>query len=198
VGFGNLAHNAHVSSSQDSEGHPVVAGLLALLGVGLAIGLLISGAALAGTSVLGLGESGDAGQASSDQTINVPKPEPTDPPTGPLITLEPKPSSDGSGETEAPPEPEDAISLSAAVTEVRPGEPIDLSGVYPGGEGATLVVQRLEDGEWVDFAEGDVTTRVSNETFSTYVLTERTGLNTWRVRDQATDEVSNEVRVQIG
>jgi len=185
--------------SPESEGHPVVAGLLALLGVGIAVGLLVSGAALAGTSVLGLGETDNASQASSDQTINVPKPSPTDPQSGPLITLEPKPSDDGTGEeTEAPPEPEDAISLSAAVTEVRPGEPIDLSGVYPGGEGATLVVQRLEDGTWVDFAGGDVTATVRGETFSTYVLTERTGLNTWRVRDQQTDEVSNEVRVQIG
>jgi hypothetical protein len=183
---------------QESDGHPVIAGLLALLGVGLAVGLLVSGAALAGTSVLGLGESDSEGQASSDQSINVPKPEPTDEQSGPLITLEPKPSSEGDDESEAAPEPEDAISLSAAVTEVRPGEPIDLSGVYPGGEGATLVVQRLEDGDWVDFADGDVTARVSNETFSTYVLTERTGLNTWRVRDSKTDEVSNEVRVQIG
>ena len=121
------------------------------------MGLLVSGAALAGTSVLGLGESDGGGQASSDQSINVPKPEPTDEQTGALITLEPKPSSEGDEESEAAPEPEDAISLSAAVTDVRPGEPIDLSGVYPGGEGATLVVQRLEEGQWVDFAEGDVT-----------------------------------------
>jgi hypothetical protein len=184
---------------QDSEGHPVVAGLLALLGVGLAVGLLVSGAALAGTSLLGLGEGDGGGQSSSEQTINVPKPEPTDEQSGPLVTLEPKPSSEGGGQAEeAPPEPEDAISLSAAATEVRPGEPIDLSGVYPGGEGATLVVQRLEGEEWVDFADGDVTASVSNETFSTYVITERTGLNTWRVRDAKTDEVSNEVRVQVG
>lgn len=183
---------------QESEGHPVVAGLLALLGVGLAVGLLVSGAALAGTSVLGLGESDGGGQASSDQTINVPKPEPTDPESGPLLTLEPKPSSDGASESEEAPEPEDAISLSASVTEVRPGQPIDLSGVYPGGEGGTLIVQRLEDDVWVDFADGGVTASVSNETFSTYVITERTGLNTWRVRDIATDEVSNEVRVQVG
>jgi hypothetical protein len=183
---------------QETEGHPVVAGLLALIGVGLAVGLVVSGAALAATSVLGLGESDGGGQASSDQSINVPKPEPTDPPSGPLITLEPKPSVEGGGQTEAAPEPEDAISLSASVTEVRPGEPIDLSGVYPGGEGATLVVQRLEDDKWVDFAGGDVTASVSNETFSTYVITERTGLNTWRVRDNKTDEVSNEVRVKVG
>jgi hypothetical protein len=184
---------------QESEGHPVIAGLLALLGVGLAVGLLISGAALAGTSVLGLGESDSGGQASSDQSINVPEPVETEEGGGPLITLAPKPSSDGDDtQSEAAPEPEDAISLSAAVTEVKPGKPIDLSGVYPGGEGATLVVQRLEDGEWVDFAGGDVTATVSNETFSTYVITERSGLNTWRVRDDKTDEVSNEVRVQIG
>ena len=120
----------------ESEGHPVVAGLLALLGVGLAVGLLVSGAALAATSVLGLGESDGGGQASSDQTINVPKPEPTEEQCGPLITLAPRPSSEGGEASEEAPEPEDAISLSAAVTEVRPGEPIDLSGVYPGGEGA--------------------------------------------------------------
>jgi len=184
--------------SPEPEGHPVVAGLLALLGVGVAIGLLISGAALAGTSVLGLGDSDEGGEASGAQSINVPEPVPTDPPSGPLITLEPRPSDQGEEETEAPPEPEDAISLSAAVTQVRPGEPIDLSGVYPGGEGATLVVQRLEDGAWVDFADGEVTTTVTNETFSTYVLTERGGLNTWRVRDSSTDEVSNEVRVKVG
>lgn len=183
---------------QDAEGHPVLAGLLALTGVGLAVGLLVSGAALAGTSVLGLGESDGGGQASSEQTINVPKPVPTEESSGPLVTLEPKPSGDGGGESEAAPEPEDAISLSAAVTEVAPGEPIDLSGVYPGGEGATLVVQRLEGEEWVDFAGGEVTASVSNETFSTYVITERTGLNTWRVRDNKTDEVSNEVRVKVG
>ena len=86
---------------QESEGHPVIAGLLALLGVGLAVGLLVSGAALAGTSVLGLGESDGGGQASSDQTINVPKPEPTEEQTGALITLEPKPSSEGDEESEA-------------------------------------------------------------------------------------------------
>jgi hypothetical protein len=200
VAFAFLSQNAHMADRpEESEGHPVVAGLLALLGVGLAVGLLVSGAALAGTSVLGLGESEDTGQASSDQSVYVPKPSPTDPPSGPLITLEAKPSSTGGAEqSEEAPEQEDAISLSAAVTSVSPGEPIDLSGVYPGHEGATLVVQRFEDGEWVDFADGDVTATVSDETFSTYVLTERTGLARWRMRDSKTDDVSNEVRVKIG
>jgi len=184
---------------QESEGHPVVAGLLALLAVSVVVGLLVGGAALAGTSVLGLGESDDTEQATSAQSVYVPQPSPTEPQDGPLITLAPKPSpTAGQTESEAEPEPEDAISLSAAVTEVRPGEAIDLSGVYPGHEGATLVVQRFEEGKWVDFADGDVTTDVSDETFSTFVLTERTGVNRWRMRDQKTDDVSNEVRVRVG
>lgn len=189
-----------MAEQQDSEGRPVLSGLLALLGVGLAVGLLVSGGALAATSVLGVGESDGTDEVSSNASIYVPMPEPTEEETGALITLAPKPSPTGGGggeETEEP-EPEDAISLSAAVTEVSPGESIDLSGVYPGHEGATLVVQRYEDGDWVDFADGDVTTTVSDETFSTYVITERTGVNRWRMRDTETDDVSNEVRVKIG
>lgn len=189
-----------MAEQQDSEGHPVVAGLLALLGVGLAVGLLVSGAALAGTSVLGLGETEGTDTASSDASVYVPKPSPTEDETGALITLAPKPSPT-SGEPESEEEEfesEDAISLSASVTEVAPSQEIGLSGVYPGHEGAKLVVQRFEDGEWVDFADGDVTTTVSDETFSTYVITARTGLSRWRMRDLKTDDVSNEVRVKIG
>ena len=51
-------------------------------------------------------------------------------------------------------------------------EQIDLTGVYPGGEGAILQVQRFEGGKWEDFP---VTASVSNETFSTYVQTSQTG-----------------------
>ena len=94
--FGSLAHNARMAEpQQQSEGHPVIAGLLALLGVGLAVGLLVSGAALAGTSVLGLGEGEDTGQASSDQSVYVPKPSPTESKSGALITLAPSPPSRG-------------------------------------------------------------------------------------------------------
>jgi hypothetical protein len=184
----------------DPEGHPVVSGLLALLGVSLAVGLLVAGGAVAATSVLGLGDSDGGTEASGEQSVYVPKPSPTEEQSGALITLAPKPTPSGGqqGNDEPEPEPEDAISLSAAVTEVAPNEPIDLSGVYPGHEGATLVVQRFEDGNWVDFADGDVTTTVSDETFSTYVITARTGLTRWRMRDTDTSDVSNEVRVKVG
>jgi hypothetical protein len=72
---------------------------------------------------------------------------------------------------------------------------IDLTGVYPSGEGAILQVQRFTNGTWQDFP---VTTSVSNQTFTTYVQTSQAGLNRFRVVDTDTHQASNPVRVQIG
>lgn len=180
----------------ESEGHPIATGLIALLSVGLAVGLLLSGAALAGVSVLGLGGDGNGGRASGNQTLYVPKPEPTDPDTGPQVTLLPGEESttpDAPATSEAPKFP---ISLSAGQTAVGPMEEIDLTGVYPGGEGTVVQVQRFESGRWEDFASVDAV--VTNETFSTYVQTGQTGVNRFRVRDTDSDAVSNEVRVRVG
>jgi hypothetical protein len=180
----------------DPEGHPVTAGVLALVGVGLVVGLLLSGAALAATSVLGLGDGDGGGQASGNQTLYLPRPEPTDPETGPLVTLLPGEETPSPGEPATSDAPEFPISLSAAQTEVGAMEEIDLTGVYPGGEGAVVQVQRFEAGKWNDFASVDAV--VTNETFSTYVQTGQTGMNRFRVRDSDSDAVSNEVRVKVG
>ena len=80
------------------------------------------------------------------------------------------------------------------LTEVRPMEEIYLTGVYPGGEGAVVQVQRFESGKWEDFP---VDASVSGETFSTYVQTAQRGVNTFRVRDTSGPDVSNEVKVKI-
>jgi hypothetical protein len=178
----------------EDEGHPIISGLVALVGVGVVVGLLVSGAALAGSSVLGLDGDDDDGTASSQQSMYLPKPSDTASESGPQITLQPgeeTPSADTS--SEAP--PEFAISLSASVTEVGPMEEIYLTGVYPQGEGAVVQVQRLEGGEWEDFP---VDAAVSGETFSTYVQTAQVGVNKFRVRDTDGPEVSNEVRVRVG
>jgi hypothetical protein len=74
-------------------------------------------------------------------------------------------------------------------------EPIDLTGVYTGGEGAILQVQQFTDGKWDDFP---VTAQVSDETFTTYIQTSQPGLNKFRVTDTKTGKSSNEVRVRIG
>ncbi len=178
----------------DDEGHPIASGLAALVGVGVVVGILVSGGALAASSMLGLGGGDDDGTASSQQSMYLPKPSDTGPEeTGPQITLQPgEQTPTGTASSEAP--PQFAISLSAAVTEVGPMEEIYLTGVYPGGEGAVVQVQRFENDKWKDFP---VDASVSGETFSTYVQTAQHGINKFRVRDTSGPDVSNEVRVKI-
>lgn len=182
----------------ESEGRPVLSGLLALVGVGLAVGLTIGVAALIGTRMLGIGGETASATTTNDQSMYLPKPEKTQASSGPLITLEPEPSQSG-GQSSKPSEPEtskkeEVISLSASQTEVSSMEQIDLTGTYPGGEGAILQVQRFTSGSWQDFP---VTVSVSDETFATYVQTSQTGVTRFRVVDTDTDLVSNEVRVTI-
>ena len=187
-----------------TERHPIVSGLFALLAVGLVVGLILGGAALAATQVIGVGEDDTAtDDATGGASLYLPRPERTGRPDGPLITLAP-PASDSTEESApAGPETEETeteaessdISLSAGQTEVGPMEPIDLTGVYPGGEGAILQVQQFTAGKWTEFP---VTTPVSDETFTTYIQTSQPGLNRFRMIDTKTGDASNEVRVRIG
>jgi len=183
------------------ERHPVVAGLLALLAVGLTVGLVLGGAALAATKVIGVGGDSAEDDSTSEASLYLPRPSRTGGPDGPLITLAP---TDQGTSTRRPDKPDDEpteseskkpeISLSAGQTAVGPMEEIDLTGVYPGGEGAILQVQQFTAGRWDDFP---VTTPVSNETFSTYIQTSQPGLNRFRVIDTDTGTTSNEVKVRI-
>lgn len=180
---------------------PVLTGLVALVAVGLVVGLVLGGVALAATRVLGLDEGASTATATAGGgSLYLPEPSRTPEETGPAITL--APGGDGRGSSApsqsatASEKPEKEITLSAAQTQVSSMEQIDLTGVYPGGEGAVLQVERKSPGEgWGEF---DVTALVSNETFATYVQTGRTGPNKWRVRDTETGEVSNVVTVTVG
>jgi hypothetical protein len=183
------------------ERHPVWFGLLALVGVGIVVGLIAGVAALAGAHVLGIGGSAGTGTASDEKSMYLPKPQPTEDPSGPLVTLAPGESPSGGQQSSQPSQPKKPekpkkqISLSSGENSVAPMQQIDLTGVYPGGEGAILQVQRFEGGAWSDFP---VTASVSNETFATYVQTSQTGVNRFRVVDTDSGLTSNEVRVTIG
>ena len=73
-------------------------------------------------------------------------------------------------------------------------EEIYLTGVYPGGEGAVVQVQRFENGKWEDFPVDAVSAaRRSRPT----CRPRRLGVNKFRVRDTSGPEVSNEVKVKI-
>lgn len=181
------------------DGHPVLTGVAALVAVAVVVGLVLGGGALVATRALGIGGSGEATSgASVEESMFLPPVEPTDPDSAPLLTLAPDPDGEGPpppSETPTSEAPEEEISLSSAQTQVGPMERIDLTGVYPGGEGAILQVQQFEGGGWNDFP---VTASVSNETFSTYIQTSQPGENRFRVVDTDSDLASNEVTVTIG
>jgi len=194
-----------VSEQQEKPGNPVVSGLVALLAVGLTVGLVLGGVALVVTELVGVGDTETASADSTQrESLYLPKPQKTKG-SGPQITLQTEdtnePSDDETDdpatETSEPTKtksPDEVITLQAGQTEVANFGQIDLSGVYPGGEGAVLQVQRFENGRWVDF---DATISVSNETFSSYVQTGVTGMNRFRVFDPSTGTASNEVRVSV-
>jgi len=171
----------------------VLSGLIALVAVAAVIGLLGGVAVLIGSKAVGLGgeSSASSAEASTGRTLYLP--EPTITSETPETPTESAPSSPTSSATTT--KAADAITLSAGQTSVSPMQQIDLTGVYAQGEGAILQVQRFEGGAWINFP---VTTSVSNQTFSTYVQTGRTGENKWRVVDTDKDVISNEVVVTVG
>ena len=182
----------------DRQEHPVLTGLFALVGVGLVVGLVLGVGALAATQVLGLGGSSDSSRTTARQSMFLPEPEKTKAPKGPLITLAPgeesQPASKKPDKPKKSKTPKTQISLSAGQTSVAPMEQIDLTGVYPRGEGAILQIQRFTAGSWQDFP---VTASVSDETFSTYVQTSQNGVNRFRVIDTDTQLTSNVVRIMV-
>ena len=176
--------------------HPVIAGLVALVGVGLAIGLLAGGGTLVATRVLGLGADATAVDSTARQSMYLPMPEKTTPSEAPSSAPTLTAASEPTGPVRTTQTPETGISLQAGQTRVGSMQRIDLTGTYPAGEGAVLQVQRATGPDtWVDFP---VTVTVSGGTFSTYVQTGQPGPNRFRVIDTDTEQASNEVTITVG
>jgi hypothetical protein len=191
----HLEVGTHVGAD---ENRPVLTGLLALVGVAVAVGLVTALAVLAGAHVFGLG-GGHAVSVAGDggASMVVPKPEKTRPASGPSITLGSEPTS---STTSKKPnltihQPKKRISLQTGQSTVSPMGRIDLTGTYPGGEGAVLNVQKFSNGSWQDFYS--ISATVTNGTFSTYIQTGTPGVNRFRVIDSDTQKASNEVKVTI-
>ncbi|MGH3345464.1 MAG: hypothetical protein ACRDO4_00655 [Nocardioides sp.] len=184
---------------EDNNDHPVAYGLVALVGVGVVVGLIVGLGALAGARVVGVGDESADTSSGGQASMYLPKPERTKPAAGPDITLRPgqesAPANTEPSEPKSSKKPKKVISLSAAQTEVAPMQQIDLTGTYPGGEGAILQVQRFEGGRWEDFPASPVS--VSDQTFSTYILTGIPGQQRFRVVDTGSGKASNEVKVMV-
>lgn len=192
-----------MTEDQERTERPVLNGLIALAAVALTVGLVLGGLTLVGTRMLGIGdEGGGGGGTEARDSLYLPQPQKTEG-SGPLVTLATEAEEDETEtETDEPEQSEktktedaaERISLSAGQTSVENFGRIDLTGTYPGGEGAILQVQRYESGSWSDF---EATISVSNETFSSYIQTGVSGQNRFRVIDKATGETSNEVKVTV-
>lgn len=185
---------------------PVLAGLVALLGVAVVVGLLGGMVVLSGTKILGFGGGSGGGDATtSGETLFIPEPEETETPTGPQITLNVDPTPEIQTDPDAEEVEEEAeeeaeeedqqITLNAGQNAVAAMQRIDLSGTHPSGDGAILQVQRFENGEWANFP---VTVAVRGGTFSTYVMTGRPGETRFRVLDTDSGESSDPVTVNVG
>ena len=72
---------------------------------------------------------------------------------------------------------------------------IDLTGTYPGGEGAVLNVQKFSNGSWQDFY--GISASVTDGSFSTYIQTGTPGVNRFRMIDSDSRRTSNQVKVTI-
>ncbi len=187
---------------------PLLMGVGALVGVALLVGGVISLVALGAVNISGIGGSDDGPRAKPSLYFPEHSESASDDEDGDGLTLADLNGGKDPRETESPsatptesksPKPEkkrkprSVISLSASPVEVSPMEQIYLSGTYPGGEGASLQVQRFE-GSWTDFPSS---ASVSGGTFSTYVMTGQSGPNKFRVVDPASGKSSNAVTVTV-
>ena len=166
-----------------------------LVAVALVIGGVMSVVALGAAKVTGLG--GSHASATAPPSLYFPSDDPTTTPEtypDPNGSDEPSPSPSSESPSAKPTQKTRPITLQAFPQQVPPNERINLTGVYQGGEGARLQVQRFENG-WVDFP---VSTSVSGGSFTTYIYTGRSGPNRIRVIDKEADRASNPVRVRVG
>ena len=140
---------------------------------------------------LGLGADTSAGSGGADP-VEAPTPLP---PTALPVPGESAGPSMSTGPSTSPSPGSGDIELNISPVQARPMERINLTGDYPGNDNVSLEVQRFADGNWTNFG---VQAPVRVGTFSTYVMTGRSGENRFRVFDPATGKGSNVVLVTIG
>ena len=148
--------------------------------VGLVLGLVfgVGGAALVNAS--GLKDVQAPAGPTPTETTTTTAPTDTPSPTDTTTPDVPKPS------------------LSAANSEIAPGDKLRLTGAFPElGKGATLQVQVKDAGTgWDDFP---VTTKTKDDgKFETVIFTTRTGERKFRLTNEETGTSTPEVTVTIG
>ncbi|NGN95713.1 hypothetical protein G5C66_23620 [Nocardioides sp. KC13] len=191
--------------------HPITAGITALAAVAVGVGLIVGLAMFVGVNIMGLGGGGSSDRATDPDagaSLHVPPPKPTKTATGPAITLHASPTNaprKNAGSTSASPSASESveekpakkeITLQVGTVQAKPMERVDISGIYPGGEGAILRLERNDGQGWEEFGIPDVP--VTGEQFSTVIQSGRVGKHKFRMKDVDTGSYSNVVSVTIG
>ncbi len=168
----------------------LLVGAAVLLVVGLLVGGIIALIALKAADVAGFGKT-----PAPESGVTIPTNN-TTPPTSDSSQTQPTTTGPSSTTTTKKPQQprRTGIKLTASPDQASTYQRVNLTGTYASGTGATLQVQRLEGGSWVDFP---TSASVSGGTFSTYVETGRSGPNKFRVFDVGADKASNVVTVVI-
>ena len=173
----------------------IVNAVLKVVGIAVAIGLAIGLGTWVMVKSLGLDDADSSVLGSAPTTPIKPLPTKALPEPGSTGS-----SSPGEDPSDFPtdivtPSPGGDLFVSASPVFVNAMERINLTGQWPGKDNVSLLVQRFEDGEWVDFG---VQVQVRVGTFETYVMTGREGDNKFRLFDPETNTASNEVKVTVG
>lgn len=194
--------------------NPVANGLVALVAVGLVIGLLTAIIALLGTRLVGLGggDGTSSGGVAAGDSLYLPSLVPTELDSRMLVTLAPvetetpdsatasgsaSPSSTPSSTPTESEQPEGtSILLNAGSLRVEAGDEVMLSGTFRRGEGSVLDIwYKVEDEDWTEF---NLDVNVYGGVFQVHVATYKTGTIQWRVQDPDSGIESNVVTVHHG
>ena len=177
-----------IQDDQRDRQQEITAVVAKILGVAVAIGLVIGVGAWVMVKALGL-------QTSSSNNTTSGNVQPLNPLPTTALPVPSDTASPGGVPTSTPTAVSTGLYLTASPVMVKPMERINLTGQWPGQDNESLMVQRFENGTWSDFG---VQVRVNVGTFSTYVMTGRTGDQRFRVFDPATQTASNEVTITVG
>jgi hypothetical protein len=180
--------------NEEGDGWPsqLAIGMGALLVVALVAGGVVGLVLLGAANIVGLGGT-DAGPAR-EPTLVMPSPETRSPRAEePTETTTAPQRPERSPNTGKPRKQRRVITLTASPARAATSERVYLRGRYPGANGTSLQVQRLE-GRWVDFP---VSVTVRGGRFETYVVSGRAGENRFRVVDESAGRRSAPVSVRL-
>jgi len=186
------------NSSQGQRNRSLVKILSGLAVTGVVLGLFVG--------LLGAGFVNALGISGSDAPVVASAPAETKKPAEPSATATTSSPPPKTKPTTASPPPktkpprqknpdEQGAELVVTPTNASPGSRISMTGTVPGvAPGTSLQVQRLEGGAWTDFPVS--VTVAADGTFSTYIITDRTGAAWFRLSN-GTDSTPR-ARVRIG